>query len=107
MASPFEEIAELDRVIHEPARLALTTALLSCESADFLFLQNLTGLTKGNLSSHLHRLESAGIVEITKVGAGRRGKTWVALTEAGRVAVSVHWRRLDQLKHLADAWGTG
>ncbi|MQA95048.1 MAG: transcriptional regulator [Streptosporangiales bacterium] len=101
MAEPSEELAEIDRIIHEPARLALTTALLSVEGADFLFLQSLTGLTKGNLSSHLHKLEAAGIVAITKTGAGRTARTWIALTPSGRAATTRHWERLDQLRHLA------
>ncbi|PSL00021.1 ArsR family transcriptional regulator [Murinocardiopsis flavida] len=102
MATPSEELAEMDRVIHEPARLALTTALLSCDGADFLFLQKLIGLTKGNLSSHLNKLQTAGIVAITKSGAGRTARTWVALTDEGRAATARHWKRLDQLKHLAE-----
>ncbi|MFC4561065.1 transcriptional regulator [Nocardiopsis mangrovi] len=102
MAAPAEELGDFDRVIHEPARLALTTALLSVEGADFLFLQNLTGLTKGNLSSHLSKLNGAGFVAFTKSGAGRTARTWVALTPEGRKATIRHWKRLDQLKHLAD-----
>jgi hypothetical protein len=49
--TPFEEIAGLDRLLHKPARLAILTALSACERADFLFLQHITGLTKGNLSA--------------------------------------------------------
>jgi DNA-binding transcriptional ArsR family regulator len=66
MTTPFEQIAGLDRVIHEPGRLAILAALSACERADFLFLLGITGLTKGNLSSHLARLEEAGLVEIEK-----------------------------------------
>lgn len=102
MATPSEELAEMDRVIHEPARLALTTALMSCDGSDFLFLQKLIGLTKGNLSSHLTKLQAAGIVAITKSGAGRTARTWVALTDEGRAATARHWKRLDQLKDLAE-----
>lgn len=101
MSQPSPELADIERIIHEPARLALTTALLGVEGADFVFLQNLTGLTKGNLSSHLHKLDAAGIVAITKSGAGRTARTWVALTPAGRAATTRHWRHLDQLKDLA------
>ena len=63
---PFEALAGLDRLIHEPARLAVLTALQGWESADFLFLQNITGLSKGNLSSHLSKLEEGGLVAVTK-----------------------------------------
>lgn len=104
MTSPFEEFAGLDRLIHEPARLAITTALAACEEADFLFLQNLTGLSKGNLSSHLGKLEAAGMVEITKSFDGKRPQTWIRLTEAGRKAVDEHWERLDGLRRRARRW---
>ena len=62
MKPPFKSLAELDRMIHDPSRLAILTALSSCRSADFLYLQRLTGLSKGNLSSHLAKLEDAGLV---------------------------------------------
>lgn len=95
--APFGEIAEIDRLIHEPARLAIATALLACQRADFRYLQHLTGLTKGNLSSHLGRLESAGVIEISKVFEDRRPMTWVSLTPAGRRLVEDHWERLAAL----------
>lgn len=102
MTDRFEEPAALDRLIHDPARLTLTTVLLSSEGADFTFLLNLTGLTKGNLSSHLHKLESAGVVEVTKSGAGRSARTWVALTEEGVRATKRHWEQLDRLRERAE-----
>ena len=70
----------LDRLIHEPARLAILTVLSSVEDADFTFLQRTTGLTKGNLSSHLTKLETAGLVQINKTFVGKRPNTKVALT---------------------------
>lgn len=99
----YEAANGLDRVIHEPARLLITTVLQSVSGADFVFLQNLSGLTKGNLSSHLNKLEQAGYVAITKTGAGRRARTWVELTGAGRAAAAEHWKHLDGLRALADA----
>ncbi|WP_017610903.1 transcriptional regulator [Nocardiopsis xinjiangensis] len=106
MATPAEELAEMDRLIHEPARLALTTALTSGAGADFVFLQTLTGLTRGNLSSHLHKLERAGMVTLTRTGAGRTARTWASLTSRGQESVRRHWQRLEGLKHLAgDALG--
>lgn len=74
MKPPFEELASVDRLVHEPARLAILTALAACASADFLFLQQLTGLSKGNLSSHLAKLEQAGLVGVSKQFVGNR---WV------------------------------
>ena len=67
----FRQFADLDRVVHEPARLVIMAVLYSVESADFLYLLHSTGLTKGNLSSHLMRLEEAGYVNIRKAFAAR------------------------------------
>jgi|SRR5687767_9041766 DNA-binding transcriptional ArsR family regulator len=65
--TPFERLASFDRLVHEPARLAILTALSACEKADFVFLRSLTRLTKGNLSSHLSKLEHAGLVSLEKM----------------------------------------
>lgn len=89
---------EFNKLLHEPARLAVMTALSACQSADFLFLQRLTGLTKGNLSSHLTKLEEAGYVRITKQFIGKFPNTQVSLTEPGRAAIEGHWRQLDELR---------
>src|SRR5436189_4343125 len=104
MPAPFEEIADLDRLVHEPARLSILTALSACRSADFLFLQRLTGLTKGNLSSHLSKLEAAGLVSIEKQFVGKTPNTTVSLTKAGRSATEKHWNRLDELRKSAHNW---
>ena len=104
MKAPFEELATLDRLIHEPARLALLTALTSCESADFLYLQRLTGLSKGNLSSHLSKLEEAGFVTVEKQFKGKTPLTRIAVTARGREAVEQHWRQLEQLRGKARRW---
>lgn len=84
--------------MHEPARLVILTALASCASADFVFLQRITDLTNGNLSAHLSRLSDAGLVEIEKRFVGRKPNTQVALTPDGRRALREHWRRLDALR---------
>lgn len=105
MAEPLEEVGGLDRTIHEPARLAILTVLESCESADFLFLQRATGLTKGNLSSHLTKLEDAQLVEIEKRFVERRPNTLVRLTKRGRAGIAEHWDRLDGLRKSANALG--
>ncbi len=106
MAEPFEELAGLDRLIHEPARLAILTALSASADADFLFLQRLTGLTKGNLSSHLSKLESAGLVKIDKQFVGKTPNTTVSLTKKGRVAIDEHWQQLEKLRKSARSWRT-
>ena len=78
-----QEALGIDRVIHEPARLAITAVLASCESADFVFLRRATGLTQGNLSAHLGRLQEAGYVEIEKRFLGTVPNTLCRLTPAG------------------------
>ena len=104
MAAPFEELAELDRLVHEPARLAILTALSACDSADFLYLQGLTGLSKGNLSSHLAKLEGGGMVRVDKEFAGKQPVTRLTLTAAGRTAIERHWERLKTLRQRALRW---
>ena len=101
---PFEELSNLDRLVHEPARLAILSALASCEAADFLFLQSLTGLTKGNLNVHLGKLEQGGLVSIEKGFRGKVPRTSVRLTEVGRSSIEQYWERLQQLREAADQW---
>jgi DNA-binding transcriptional ArsR family regulator len=92
---------ELDRLIHEPARLAILTVLSSVRSADFVFLQRTTGLTKGNLSSHLTKLEEGGLVTIEKTFVMKKPHTRAALTADGAARVAEHWERLERLKGLS------
>ena len=94
--------SELDRLVHEPGRLAILTVLSSVTDADFLFLQRTTGLTKGNLSSHLAKLEDAGLVRIDKRFIGKKPNTNVALTAKGKRRIAEHWEQLDELRQLAD-----
>ena len=77
---------DIDRLIHEPARRVIMTILYTVESADFLYLLRETGLSKGNLSSHLSKLEAAGYVEIEKTFRGKVPLTICRLTAAGRTA---------------------
>jgi DNA-binding MarR family transcriptional regulator len=91
----------LDRLVHEPGRLAILTVLSSVTDADFVFLQRTTGLTKGNLSSHLTKLEDAGLVTIEKRFIGRRPNTAVGLTRRGRERITRHWEQLERLRTLA------
>ena len=96
-----EPIGELDLVIHAPARLAIVTLLHVAGGADFVFLQKQTGLTRGNLSSHLSKLEEAGYIAVEKTFVERIPRTLMALTRAGRAAFSQYRRamrrRLDDL----------
>jgi DNA-binding MarR family transcriptional regulator len=104
MENPFEELAGLDRLIHEPARLAILTALASCKSADFLFLQRLTGMSGGNLSSHIAKLEEAGFVRVEKQFIDKRPNTRIEISEQGRKAVRDHWKKLDRLGEKTREW---
>ena len=76
----------IDRLIHEPARYLIMAYLYVTDGADALFLQRQTGLTWGNLSSHLGKLEGAGYVAVTKEFLDRKPHTVLALTKAGREA---------------------
>jgi DNA-binding MarR family transcriptional regulator len=80
----------VDRIIHEPARYLIMAYLYVADSADFLFLERQTGLTKGNLSSHLGKLESAGYVSIQKEFMDKKPHTMLALTQAGRKAFKAY-----------------
>jgi len=89
-----QPLAEIDRVIHEPARLAILGLLASVDSADFLFVQNQAGLTGGNLSSHMTRLEEAGYVEVTKEFVHRVPRTLLRATKKGRAALRQYKRTM-------------
>ena len=104
MADVFEELASLDKIIHEPARLAILTALSPCQSADFTFLQRLTGLTQGNLSGHLLKLEEAGLIHQEKLFINRRPNTVISLSSKGKSAIENHWRQLENLREKARSW---
>ena len=94
MSEDFRAMAGVNRVIHEPARLIIVTILYTVESADFLYLLRETGLTKGNLGSHLSKLEEAGYVEIEKTYRGKVPQTICRLTEAGRTAFREYRERV-------------
>jgi DNA-binding transcriptional ArsR family regulator len=101
MKPSFDDWMALTRLIHEPPRLAILTALSACEEADFLFLLNITRLTKGNLSSHLSKLEQGGLVHIRKRFEGKHPVTYVRLTPEGREGLEEHWRRLESVRRGA------
>ena len=79
-------IMEIDRLIHEPARFSIMANLYVVEEADFLFLSRRIGLTKGNLSAHMRKLEEGGYIEVRKGFMGRRPHTVLAITEKGQEA---------------------
>ena len=94
MSDELRAVTTLDRLIHEPARLLIVTILSSVASADFLYLQRETALTKGNLSAHLSRLEEAGYVQIEKTFKGKLPLTVCKLTPAGQKALKAYRQQL-------------
>ena len=95
------EMPEIDRVVHEPARLAILTVLASCDEADFLFLERATKLSRGNLSVQLTRLEDAGVIEIDKRIEHKRTLTTARLTDRGRRVLSSYWESMNALRAAA------
>ena len=89
-------IQDVDRLIHEPSRLIIIAQLYVVQSADFLFLQNQTQMTPGNLSAHLSKLEDAGYVEVTKEFIERKPHTALAFTKKGRAAFKEYRRKVKQ-----------
>lgn len=94
MSTALQDLATLDRAIHEPARLAIMTVLYAASEADFLYLQHECGLTQGNLSSHLARLEGAGHVKIEKTFKGKYPLTICRLTRSGRAALESYAQKI-------------
>ncbi|UCC21257.1 MAG: transcriptional regulator [Promethearchaeota archaeon] len=92
-----QPLSDIDKIIHEPARLMIMSYLYVVESADFVFLRNQTGLTDGNLSSHLSKLESAGYVDIQKRFKGKKPQTMLKLSNIGREAFEVYRRKMEQV----------
>lgn len=90
-------MSELNRMIHEPARLTIVALLSSVKEADFLYLLRETGLTKGNLSTHLVRLEEAGYVNIEKTFRGKIPLTIVRLNSDGRAAFQSYRKSIKDL----------
>src|SRR5437870_3922922 len=93
----------LDRLIHEPSRLAILTVLSAVGAADFVFLQRTAGLTQGNLSSHLTKLEGADLVDIEKRFVHKKPNTRVSITEVGRQRIAKHWDQLQRLRKMSDS----
>ena len=95
MNEQLRAIAGLDRVIHEPGRMMIVALLAAVEECDFLYLLSETELNKGNLSSHLSKLEEAGYVEIEKTYRGKVPQTLLRLTPSGRVAFEEYRKGLN------------
>jgi len=92
-----QQLADIDQVIHAPARLMVLTYLYVIESADYVFLQNLTGLTWGNLATHLGKLEQAGYISVNKGYKGKKPHTSISLTEEGRKAFREYKEKMQKI----------
>jgi DNA-binding MarR family transcriptional regulator len=94
------DFPDLDRLIHEPARLAVMLVLYQVGEADFLYLKRECVLTQGNLSSHLLKLEQAGYIEIRKTYKGKLPLTLCRLTETGQEVLAKY--RQSMLRMLSE-----
>jgi DNA-binding transcriptional ArsR family regulator len=94
---------QLDRIIHEPVRLRIMSILSGVDRADFKFMLSALGLSKGNLSSHVDKLEKAGYVEVQKGYNGKIPHTEYGLTDIGRSALTNHWAALDAIRDSSAA----
>lgn len=101
MAETSRPFPEINRLIHEPARLAILTVLSHCRSADFLFLRSATGLTKGNLSVQISRLEEAGLVNVKKTIRKKKMLTTISMTPSSRKAMVEYWRTIEAIRAQA------
>jgi len=93
-------MADIERLIHEPARLRILSILSGLDVADFSFLQTTLGLTKGNLSSHMDKLEKANYVEVKKSFNGKMPHTEFRISVDGRAALDQYWRDMEEIRAL-------
>lgn len=94
MASERTVLTGVDRLVHEPSRSVILAILAAVRQADFLYLQRETGLTKGNLTIHLSKLEKAGYIEIEKTYRGKVPLTICRITREGRQAFATYRKQL-------------
>lgn len=91
------DFTSVDRLLHEPARLMIISLLSAVMEADFLYLLHETGLTRGNLSSHLSKLEEAGYISVKKTYRGKIPQTILRLSPDGQNAFSAYRKQLKAL----------
>jgi len=87
----------INRVVHEPVRLAILKILTSAKEVDFNFLLTTLGLTKGNLATHINKLETTGLVEVKKEFRGKMPHTSYRITKKGRRQYQKYWQNLKEL----------
>ena len=91
---------EFDKVIHEPARLRIMMILTGSAEADFNFLRTTLGLTRGNLSKHIEKLENAGYLTVHKSFQGKVPHTGYQISDEGSQALARYWERIDAVRQL-------
>ena len=94
---------EIDKIIHEPARLRIMMILAGVEQADFNFLLKTLSLTRGNLSRHVEKLESAAYLNVKKSFNGKIPNTSYQLTQKGSKALAQYWENLDAVRRLGQS----
>lgn len=90
-AGYLQALLAVDRVIHEPVRLAILSILAGADTVEFKFLEGTLGLSKGNLSSHAAKLEEAGYIAVHKAFRGKTPVTTYSITPAGKKALDGYW----------------
>ena len=93
-----QQINGINKIVHEPVRLAILTVLSSAKEADFNFLLTALGVTRGNLATHINKLDAAGYVEIRKRFRGKIPHTSYRLTAQGRKQLENYWRAMDEIR---------
>jgi len=89
--------ADIDKTVHEPARLMILSMLYVIDRADFVFLHSQTGLTRGNLSTHISKLEQESFVEVNKKFVNKKPTTVYMITDAGREALEQYQKQMKQI----------
>jgi DNA-binding transcriptional ArsR family regulator len=102
MSDPIQDILNIDRGLHEPSRLAILTALGLCGHVDFMDLRRRIGMDKGNMSLHLSKLETHGLIGIEKLFRGKKPVTVLRLTKKGKTAVKGYWRSLEKIRRAVE-----
>jgi DNA-binding MarR family transcriptional regulator len=95
-----------DDVVHQRVRLGILAIAHEARRVEFSYLRSNLELTAGNLSQHLGVLENAGLITLEKGYAGKRARTWVTLTPAGRTALAEEITRLKLLISQIERAGT-
>jgi len=88
---------QFDAIVHNPTRFSIMAMLMAADKVEFRFIRDTVEITDSALSQHVTTLEQAGYVKVTKGQAGRRPRTWLSATRAGRAAFSSHLAVLNQL----------